>query len=163
MIPHLWISSAGKRFRLWKNFFRICISRKSKIFAFHRLYCFRLVNGKPFRQPAGLPPGQRPGFRSVAGPLELPIIQALPREHEPVPVEVKCFHRIFPASTEQKDRIGERVHPEVIPDDCHEPVKGFPHIRPARDQTDFLYSGQIAGQSSRRADTVLWITSLPAL
>ena len=154
MISHLWISSAGKQFGPWKKFFRFYILHKSKVFAFYRLYCFRLVDGKSFHQPAEFLPGQRPDFRSVAGPLEPSVIQTLLQEHESIPVEVECFHRIFFASTEQKDCIGERVHPEVIPDDCHESVKGFPHIRPARNQIDFLYSGQIADQSSRRADIV---------
>ena len=105
-------------------------------------------------QPAEFLPGQRPDFRSVAGPLELSVIQALLQEHKSIPVEVERFHRIFFAPTEQKDCIGERVHLEVIPDDCHESIKGFPHICSARNQIDFLYSGQIADQSSRRADIV---------
>lgn len=134
--------------------FKIYILHKSKIFAFDRLYCFRLINGKSFHQPAEFLPGQRSDFGSVAGPLELAIIQALLQEHESIPVEIERFHRIFFASTEQKDCIGERVHPEVIPNDRHEPIKRFPHIRSARDQIDFLYSGQIADQSSRRADIV---------
>jgi len=78
-----------------EKFFKIYILHKLKIFAFHRLYCFRLVNGKPFHQPAEFPPGQRSGFRSVAGPLELSIIQALLQEHESIPVEAERFHRIF--------------------------------------------------------------------
>lgn len=78
-----------------EKFFKIYILHKSKIFAFHRLYCFRLINGKSFHQPAEFLAGQRSDFRSVAGPLELPVIQTLLQEHESITVEVESFHRIF--------------------------------------------------------------------
>lgn len=137
-----------------EKFFKIYILYKSKIFAFHRLYCFRLINRKSFHQPAEFLSGQRSDFRSIAGPLELSIIQTLLQEHESIPVEVECFHRVLFTPTEQKDCIGERVHLEVIPNDCHESIERFPHISSATYQIDFLYSGQITNQSSRRADIV---------
>ena len=137
-----------------ESHFFISLCNKSKIFAFHRLYCFRLVNGKPFHQPAEFLPGQRPDFGCVAGPLELSVIQALLQKHKSIPVEVERFHCIFFTSTEQKDCIGEGIHLEVIPYDCHEAFKRLSHICAATDQVDFLYSGQITNQSSRRADMV---------
>lgn len=137
-----------------EKFFKIYILHKSKIFAFYRLYCFRLVNGKPFHQPAKFLSGQRPDFGCVAGPLELSVIQALLQKHEAIPVEVERFHCIFFTSTEQENCIGEGIHLEVIPYDCHEAFKRLSHICAATDQVDFLYSGQITNQSSRRADMV---------
>lgn len=137
-----------------EKFFKIYILYKSKIFAFHRLYCFRLINRKSFHQPTEFLSGQRSDFRSIAGPLELSIIQTLLKEYESIPVEVECFHRVLFTPTEQKDCIRERVHLEVIPNDCHESIERFPHISSATYQIDFLYSGQITNQSSRRADIV---------
>ena len=74
--------------------------------------------------------------------------------HKSIPVEVERFHCIFFTSTEQKDCIGEGIHLEVIPYDCHEAFKRLSHVCAATDQVDFLYSGQITDQSSRRADMV---------
>lgn len=90
----------------------------------------------------------------IARPLEFSIVQALLQEYKSIPVKIEGFHRILFASTEQKDRIGERIHLEIVTDDCHESVKGFSHISPSCDQIDLLYSGQITDQSFRRADIV---------
>ena len=54
----------------------------------------------------------------------------------------------------KKNCIGEGIHLEVIPYDCHESLKRLSHVCSATDQVDFLYSGQITNQSSRRADMV---------
>lgn len=90
----------------------------------------------------------------VAVAAFMKIVQALLQEYKSIPVKIEGFHRILFASTEQKDRIGDRIHLEIVTDDCHESVKGFSHISPSCNQIDFLYSGQITDQSFRRADNV---------
>ena len=63
--------------------------------ASHCFVRFGLFDLQPFHQPAEFLSGQRSDFRSITGPLELSIVQTLLQEHEPIPVEVKSFHRIF--------------------------------------------------------------------
>ncbi len=135
----------GRRLLPENKFLNFYIMHKrSEILSAGRTHSLRLADGKLFQKPAQLLAGKQPYFRSIARPLEFPIVQAFRAEHETRLVKIQGLQRISFPTAEQVQGILIRIHLVSVPDNGHKAVEATPHVGAAGDDINFRITGQCA-------------------
>ena len=81
-----------------------------------------LVDLQSFHEPAILLRRQLPRFRLAAWPLKTAAFQTLIQQQKSVSFPVQRLDAVSSSAAEQKDRIGERIQPELLLYDVGKPV-----------------------------------------
>ena len=110
-----------------------------------------LVDLQAFHEPAILLRRQLSRFRLAARPLKTAAFQTLIQQQKSVSFPVQCLDAVSSSAAEEKQRIGERIQPELLLYDVGKPIYPAAQIRVSAGNIDLIGSGEIT-QHDRIAD-----------
>ena len=107
--------------------------------SFRRFECFWLFDFKTGHEPVELLPGQLLYFQLISGPAESALdFHTFIQQHKSVRFPEQSFDPVTTFSTEKIQGTSPWIHMELILYNSTQPVNGFPHIRSACYDIDFI-------------------------
>ena len=107
--------------------------------SFRRFECLGLFDFKPGHEPVELLPGQLFYFQLISGPAESALdFHTFIQQHKSVRFPEQSFDPVTTFSTEKIQGTSSWIHMELILYNSTQPVNGFPHIRSACYDIDFI-------------------------
>lgn len=107
--------------------------------SFRRFECLWLFDFKPGHEPVELLPGQLFYFQLISGPAESALdLHTFIQQHKSVRFPEQSFDPVTTFSTEKIQGTSPWIHMELILYNSTQPVNGFPHIRSACYDIDFI-------------------------
>ena len=107
--------------------------------SFRRFECLGLFDFKPGHEPVELLPGQLFYFQLISGPAKPALnFHTFIQQHKSVRFPEQSFDPVTTFSTEKIQGTSLWIHMELILYNSAQPVNGFPHIRSACYDIDFI-------------------------
>ena len=108
----------------------------------------RLVHFQPLHQPAVLLRRQLPRLAFAARPLIHAPLQALIQQQKAVSFPVQRLDAVPLSAAEQKQRIAERIQPELLPHEFRKTVDTAAKIRVPAGNIDVIRAGEVTQHGS---------------
>ena len=109
-----------------------------------RFYYSLLLDLKTFHEPSELLPCDGAALLFGPGPLKFPTFQPLIQKDKSVTFPQQCLQAVIVLSTEQKQRWGERIQPELLLDDGGQSVDGLSHVGITGCDINMFRNGDVA-------------------